>query len=121
MEAELSTLQLPPQADVRIEISVAAHLGITAQSAQRKVSKLVLDQVGNLLYGDAPSLVAGTRLLWRVPVWLSLPGQGPIGQAGTLDVDAQTGEVLYSQEQLNYIGDQARVLAQRASPDPNRG
>lgn len=121
MEAELSTLQLPPQADVRIEISVAAHLGITAQSAQRKVSKLVLDQVGNLLYGDTPSLVAGTRLLWRVPVWLSMPNQGPIGQAGALDVDAQTGDVLYSQEQLNNIGDQARALAQRASSNPNRG
>lgn len=121
MEAELSTLQLPPQADVRIEISVAAHLGITAQSAQRKVSKLVLDQVGNLLYGNPPSLVAGTRLLWRVPVWLSLPGQGLIGQAGTLDVDAQTGEVLYSQEQLNNLGEQARVLAQRTSSNPDRG
>lgn len=117
MEAEISTLQLPPQADVRIEISVAAHLGITAQSAQRKVSKLVLDHVGNLLYGRAPNLVAGTRLLWRVPIWLSSPSRGPIGQAGTLDVDAQTGEILYSQEQLDVIGNQARVLAQHTSPN----
>lgn len=121
MEAELSTLQLPPQADVRIEISVAAHLGITAQSAQRKVSKLVLDQVGNLLYGNPPNLVAGPRLLWRVPVWVSSPDRGPIGQVGILDVDAQTGEVLYSQEQLNNIGEQARALAQRTSSNPDRG
>ena len=28
MEAELSTIQLPAQADVRIEISIAAHLGL---------------------------------------------------------------------------------------------
>ena len=117
MEAELATIQLPAQADVRIEISVAAHLGITAQSAQRKVSRLVLDQVGNSLYGETPGLVAGSRLLWRVPVWVSSAVRGPIGQAGVIDVDAQTGEVLYSQEQLELIGEQARVLAQHSTPD----
>lgn len=119
MEAELSTVQFPAQADVRIEISVAAHLGITAQSAQRKVSKLVLDHMGNLLYGQAPNLVAGTRLLWRVPVWLSSPSRGPIGQAGSLDVDAQTGEVLFSQEQLDNLGKQARALAQYTPSNPD--
>ncbi len=121
MEMELPTLQLPPQADVRIEISIAARLGITAQSAQRKVSKLALDQVGNLLYGETPSLVAGTRLLWRVPIWVSSPVSGPIGQVGTLDVDAQTGEVLYSDEQLELIGEQARVLAKHTSSDTTQG
>lgn len=121
MEMELPTIQLPPQADVRIEISIAAYLGITSQSAQRKVSKLVLDQVGNLLYGETPNLVAGSRLLWRVPVWVSSPASGPIGQAGTLDVDAQTGEVLYSDEQLELIGEQARVLAQHTPSDTTQG
>ncbi|WP_374689230.1 hypothetical protein [Promineifilum sp.] len=120
MEAELSTIQFPAQADVRIEISVAAHLGITAQSAQRKVSKLLLDHVGNLLYGEAPNLVAGARLLWRVPVWLSSPARGPVGQVGVLDVDAQTGEVLYSPESLKTIEDQAHVLAQHSAPDADR-
>lgn len=117
MEAELSTIQLPAHADVRIEISVAAHLGITAQSAQRKVSRLMLEQVGNLLYGETPGLVAGSRLLWRVPVWVSLPSRGPIGQAGVLDVDAQSGEVLYSEEQLRVLGEQARVIAQSTTPN----
>ncbi len=121
METELSTIQLPAQADVRIEISIAAHLGITAQSAQRKVSKLVLDQVGNLLYGEAPNLVAGSRLLWRVPVWVSSPTTGAIGRAGALDVDAQTGEVLYSQEQLDAIGEQARFLAQHSASNTTQG
>ena len=121
MEIELPTIQLPSQADVRIEISIAANLGITSQSAQRKVSKLVLDQVGNLLYGETPNLVAGTRLLWRVPVWISAPTSGPIGQVGTLDVDAQMGEVLYSDEQLELIGEQARVLAQHIASDSTQG
>lgn len=121
MEMELSTIQLPPQADVRIEISIAAHLGITAQSAQRKVSKLVLDQVGNMLYGEMPGLVAGSRLLWRVPIWVSSPTSGPISQVGILDVDAQTGEVLYSEEQLLAVGEQARVLTQHSASNATQG
>jgi hypothetical protein len=120
METELTTIQLPAQADVRIEISIAAHLGITSQSAQRKVSRLVLDQVGNLLYAEAPSLVAGSRLSWRVPIWVSSPEKGPIGQAGSLDVDAQTGEVLYSDEQLQVLGEQARVIAEHYASNTAR-
>lgn len=117
MEVELSEFQLPAEADVRIEISIATHLGITAQSAQRKVSRLLLDQVGNLLYGETPNLVAGERLLWRVPVWVSSPVGGRLGQAGILDVDAHNGEILYSQELLDAIGEQARVLAQHSTSD----
>jgi hypothetical protein len=114
MEVELSTIRLPAQSDIKIEISVEAHLGVTAQTAQRKVSKLLLDQAGNLLYGEAPNLVAGERLLWRVPVWLSSANHGPLGQVGSLDVDVQSGEVLYSQALLTTISEQGRVLAQNS-------
>lgn len=119
MEVELSNLRLPAQSDIRIEISVEARLGVTAQSAQRKVSKLLLDQVGNLVYGESPNLVAGERMLWRVPVWVASPRNGPIGQIGILDVDVQSGEVLYTQEMLDIISEQGRVLAQHPSSDSN--
>lgn len=119
MEVELSTLRLPAQSDIKIEISVEAHLGVTAQSAQRKVSRLLLDQVGNLVYGESPNLVAGERMLWRVPVWVSSPRTGPLGQVGTLDVDVQSGEILYSQELLDLISEQGRALAQYSPSNTN--
>jgi hypothetical protein len=84
--------------------------------AQRKVSKLLLDEVGNLLYGERPSLVVERRLLWRVPVWLASPIRGPVGQVGTLDVDAQTGEILFTQTLLDDIAERGNALAQRATP-----
>lgn len=111
MEVEFSTIQLPKDADIRIDVSIAARLGITAQTAQRKVSKLLLEQVGNLLYGETPILVAGERLLWRVPVWISSPKKGALGQVSAIDVDAQTGEILYSQQLLDTISEQARYFA----------
>lgn len=117
MEVELTTLPFPEDADVRIDISISAHIGITALSAQRKVSRLLLEQVGNLVYGESPSLVTGARLLWRVPVWVSSPSRGALGQVGTIDVDVQTGEIIYSPDLLKNITDQAIILAEHPTPN----
>lgn len=107
MTVEFETLTLPAPAKVKIEFSLSTQVNVTDFTAQRKVSKVLLDQVGNLLYGERPTLVAGRRLLWRVPVWVALPTTGPLGQVGTLDVDAQTGEVLTDAELLNAIEERA--------------
>ena len=113
MSVELDEISLPVPAEVKIEFSLTAQVNITDYTAQRKVSKLLLDHVGNLLYGERPSLVVGRRLLWRVPVWLAMPTIGPLGQVGTLDVDAQTGEILFTQQILEEIAARGNGLAQR--------
>lgn len=115
MSVELASISLPPRSQVRVEVSVTAQLNVTDFTAQRKVSKLLLDDVGNLLYGERPSLVVGPRLLWRVPVWLALPTTGPLGQVGTLDVDAETGEILYTQQMLEEIAERGDALARRTT------
>jgi hypothetical protein len=115
MDIEIQGMNLPAQAEVKIELSVTAHINVTAQTAQRQVSKLLLDQVGNLLYGERPNLVAGERLVWRVPIWLALPTTGPIGQVGTLDVDTETGEILFTQKFLDEITERGNALARRTS------
>jgi len=112
---ELQEVALPAQAEVKIELSITAKLNLTDVIAQRKVSKLLLEQVGNLLYGERPSLVAGRRLLWRVPVWLGLPSTGPVGQVGALDVDAQSGEILFTQQILDEIAERGDELAKRSA------
>jgi hypothetical protein len=116
-EIEMENLTFPAQAEVKIELSITSAINFTAHVAQRRVSKLMLDRVGNLLYGERPSLVAaGERLLWRVPVWLGLPTVGPVGQAGALDVDTQTGEILFTQDILDEIKERGNALARRATP-----
>ncbi len=115
MEVEFGQIDLPPQSEVKIEVSITANLAVTAETAQRKVSRLLLEAVGNLLYGERPSLVAGQRLMWRVPVWLGLPATGPVGQVGALDVDAQTGELLYNPTILEELAERGHALAQRTS------
>jgi len=115
MSVELEEIALPAQSEVKIEFSLTAQVNITDLTAQRQVSKLLLDNVGNLLYGERPNLVVGRRLLWRVPVWLALPTTGPLGQVGTLDVDAQTGEILFTQRTLEEIAERGNALAERAA------
>ena len=115
MSVELDEIGLPVPAEIRIEFSLTAQAKITDFTAQRKVSKLLLDHVGNLLYGERPSLVAGRRLLWRVPVWLASSATGPLGQVGTLDVAAQTGEILFTQQMLEELAERGNALAQRTS------
>jgi len=120
MDVELTEISLPPLASIKIEFSLTAQVNITDYTAQRRVNKLLLDQVGNLLYSERPSLVAGRRLLWRVPVWLALPTTGPLGQVGVLDVDAQTGEILFDQQILNEIEERGNALARRAAHPTRR-
>jgi len=114
MNVELSEMKLPGQAEVKIELSVTAQVNVTAQTAQRQVTKLLLDQVGKLLYGERPNLVAGERLLWRVPVWLALPTTGPLGQVGTIDIDTETGEILFTQQLLDELADHGNALTKRS-------
>lgn len=47
-----------------------------------------------MLVGEMPQLVIGQHTLWRVPVMLTSSHVGTVGQAGTIDVDAETGELL---------------------------
>lgn len=114
MTVEIERVLLPEQAAVNITVSVSATVKVTDATAQRKVSKLLLDLVGAQLYEEQPSLVAGRRLLWRVPVWLGLPSCGPVGQVGTIDVDAQSGEILFSQQLLTEIAERGDAMARRA-------
>ena len=65
MKLEIEDVTLPERAEVKIQISVTAKIVYTDIAAQRKVSKLLLESVGNLLYGERPNLVAGDLLVWR--------------------------------------------------------
>ena len=112
-------LEKPPllargAAQVDIRLHVSAQVNITPFVARQKVSLLMLDRVGNLLHGGEPELLVSERLYWRVPVLLSIPSRGLVGQVSAVSVDAQTGEVLADDTLLKDIAEHARRLL--ASP-----
>lgn len=104
---------LPPQlqsAEVEINIRVQATANITPVVARRKVNVLMLEKVGNLLHGGQPALHVTDRIYWRVPVILSTPSRGQIGQVGNVDVDVETGEMIVDDRTLGEIAEHARRL-----------
>ena len=101
---------------VRLQI-VPQRVCVTAATAQRKVNRFVLDEISYLMGGEQPTLVETDRLVWRVPVVLTYPTHGTVGQVGFIDVDAENGELLLAPETVEEIIHNARALAARLSPE----
>ena len=89
------------------------ELPITAFRAQQLVNVLMVMEVSTQMLSQSPELVLGDRPCWSVPVWFTLPNCGLVGQAGTVLVDAHTGEVLAEAETLREIAENAKRLADR--------
>lgn len=87
----LENLTLPERG--RVEVKLSFEIKVTAEEAQRKVTRWLRDEVSMLIYGEKPMLVMGNRPVWRVPAAISFPSTGPAGNVGAIDVDAETGEM----------------------------
>ena len=107
-------LKQPAQLDdrVHVHIQIRADLNVSAFVARRQVTNYLLDNVSDHLSGEAPDLVIdGERLLWRVPVALYLTSQGSVGHVGSIDVDAQTGQLQITPSLVAELEQRAHQLA----------
>ena len=89
------------------------ELPITAFRARQLVNVLSKMEVSSQMGAETPTLLGGERPCWSVPVWFTEPDRGHVGQAGSLLVDARTGEVLADSGSLREIAENARRLAER--------
>lgn len=105
------------EADGSGRVEVSASWVISPQYAKRKVNGQVAARIG-LLISREPSLVIAEKVVWRVPVVLAYKDLGDVGLAGTVDVDANTGEVLFTDELIQEMTDRASILAERAFAVP---
>jgi hypothetical protein len=67
---------------------------------------------------EEPELQIGDRVYWRVPIWVTHPTKGRAACLGDLRVDAQTGEVLCSREQLRLLRGAANGVLQSLDNTP---
>ncbi len=91
---------------------------ISAFVARQKVNVLMLEQVSHLLLADDPELVmrVDRKWVWRVPIDLTYPSLGRVGRVGEIEVDAQHGEVHYTEALLNQIRAKLQQLADQVLP-----
>jgi hypothetical protein len=102
---------MPTTAPIHLSFHIVATLNVIAEEARRQVNSQVVTELGTGLIARDPELViADDQILWRVPVVLSLPTLGDLGQVGTVDVNARTGDLLLSPDAREGIIQHARRL-----------
>jgi hypothetical protein len=106
-----NTRSIPETAPIHLSFHVVATLNVTAEEARRQVNRQVVTELGTGLIARDPELViAGEQIVWRVPIVLSLPGLGDLGQVGTVDIDARTGDLQLDADAHGRIVQHARRL-----------
>lgn len=99
-----------------LSLHVETTLGLTAKEARRRVNYEVVPELGTgLVAGEPELMVEGEQIKWRVPIELSLPGLGDLGQVGAVEVDARTGDILTGDAARNEIVQHADRLCHGAT------
>jgi hypothetical protein len=93
MNVAFAGLTMPEPVTLDINIRVSGQILVGSLAARQKVNRFVVSQIGNLLCAGEPELVIDQQLRWRVPVVLTTPGKGELGQVGEINVDVQTGAI----------------------------
>lgn len=106
---------IPSSAQVSIDIHLSATVNVTAFSARQKVTGFVVDQISTNMHATDPVLIMGERIFWRVPIVLSLPPIGDVGEVGVIDVDVESGQLQITPTLIQEIERHAEFLANTPS------
>lgn len=106
--------QVPERGTFQINRSITIKL--SAQEARKKVDRWLLHYVSTMLGADEPQLRVGTQTVWVVPIYFGAPHTGRVGQVGTVEVDAISGELLKLIERKAEIEKHAHMLAENLPP-----
>jgi hypothetical protein len=118
MSSAVTPVPLPPDADVEVSVRIRTPLNITRHVARQKVNVQLLLHCGQSFVVDEPELQIGDRVCWRVPIWVTHRTQGQVACLGDVRVDAQTGEVLCTREQLRLLKSAASGVLQALDSTP---
>jgi hypothetical protein len=118
MSGQVAPLPLPPEADVEVSVKIHTPLNITQRVARQKVNVQLALHCGQSFAVEAPELHVGDRVSWRVPVWVTHLAKGKLACIGDIRVDAHTGEVLCTLEQLRLFKAAANGILQSSDGSP---
>jgi hypothetical protein len=109
----LERYPIPSSGRLELSVNISTEIKISADEARRRVNGFLLNNLSHLTVSDRETeLVIGERVYWRTTINHTLPGFGPIGKIGTIDVDVETGEIQpVLPEQLEEMKRRAKALA----------
>jgi hypothetical protein len=101
------------EAHKRGVLPVNPHGYVLAEYARRQADSYLGSEVSLFYSATEGAFVPLTRPLWQFLIQVRLPRLGTLGILGTLDVDAQTGEVIpLTQKQIKRIRERADALVE---------
>ena len=99
------------QSPTVLEIQVSTTLNISAEEARLHVNRQVIPHLGTGLVACTPQLsITDNWATWFVPIQLSLSQLGNLGEVGVIRVDAQSGQITFSEEEKEQLIQHARRL-----------
>ena len=102
----------PKNHPLKVEGEFAQDISVSPIVAQRKANGYLAQYVTMMVSADIPTLFLSQPPVWRVPAILSLPDLGEVSTIGTVDIDAETGEIVSLPEsQLSRMQEIAHALA----------
>lgn len=112
----LDSYAIPERGRVEVRVNASFEIKVTAEEAQRRVDRWLLEHVSTQMGADPPTLVVGERVVWRVPAYISFPHSGRAGVVAALEVDVETGEMNNTPERQAEIEQRAQEIAARQPP-----
>ncbi len=110
-ESIVNLLRLLPEPAVAEVADFASYLvrkhvrlTIDEYTARRKANGWLITWVGNMIMADQPSIVyTGECPVWRFGAFVTSLSHPPRGPIGYVDVDANTGDVLNTEEDVEAM------------------
>lgn len=85
--------QYPIDQTGTIDIRCTVTIDVSAQDARKLVRRWLLLEISHMMGTDEPVLEIGEEAVWRVPVHLSTPSAGIVGQIGEVTVNAVSAQI----------------------------
>lgn len=116
MQSVVLTYEHTDESPLLLHLHLDALLGISGEQARVAVNRQVVPILGTgLIARTAELAVTGEEIGWRVPVSLSLPLLGDLGEIGCVVVDARTGDIQMKDEDQERLVRHARHLYRAAT------
>lgn len=108
---------LPQVGRFDLNVDISTMVNVSPEEALRKVNRFVHRRISYLMRAESPDFLVAERSYWRVPVFLTFPSHGSLGEVGSIDVDVETGELSFADQSLEEIQRRAHDLAARFAPE----
>lgn len=112
----LERYTIPERGVFEIDLKQSIEIRVTAEEARRKVNRWLLDYVSYMMHAEAPTLVIGAQVVWRVPAVLTASQVGNVGIAGYVEVDVHNGQMNNTAERTEKITQCALAMAAKLPP-----